>query len=274
MRDEVLHTAATLYSMSRYAQLRSEIQGMASSELMGREADSSSVLHRRDQRCVGQYSRYLKSLFRISLDCLVSAIKLYDEDDKPIAAHVVLIRTAIECSSTALWILSMGRDEKAAYYTLKFLYADSLNAAATYGALPDDEAAQLTKTLRDAYAKVQQGLKSYKDYDIATHIQRHVAVERADAEFIKKDKRERYDGLWAWKAASAIAHGNTGMVDSLSNVLQIDNPDKVADRFGYMQPNQSLTILLLLPAVENMRQASSRLEKQLSSPQRAHGRVR
>lgn len=274
MHDVSLHKAATRYSMARYAQLRSEIQGMGSAELLTQVADSDSVVHRRDLRCSGQYSRYLRSLFRISLDCLVSALALYDKNDKPISAHIVLIRTAIECSSTALWLLSAGRDEKAVFYTLKFLYADSLNAAVTYGDLPHDETGPLAKILRELYVKLQQGLKDYKNHNIASHIQRHVVIKNADSEFVKKEKRERYDGLWAWRAASAVAHGNTGMVDSLSTILPINNPDKMGDRFGYMQPNQSLTVLLLLPAVENMRQAFSRFQKQLCLTQHPHRRAR
>ena len=83
MHDVSLHKAATRYSMARYALLRSAIQGMGSAELLAQVADSDSVVHRRDLRCSGQYSRYLRSLFRISLACHFYHIAQEPRQDNP-----------------------------------------------------------------------------------------------------------------------------------------------------------------------------------------------
>lgn len=268
MENTKLHKAAELHSSEEYKRLKGIIYRLASTEMTTLSIDPSSAMCRRDKRCADQYSQYLQSLYRISLDCLDSAIRLYDNEDKPIAAHAVLIRTAIECSSIGIWLLSAGKDQKAVFQTLKLLYNEAYNAAAVYKQFPDDDVSGMTKKLQKAYSDFHQDLDLYKDHDLTNPVKKYQLVENADREYVKREKRKRYDGLWAWKAGSAITHGNTGMVSAISETFHLNERAEEGNKVGYMQPNMSMTVLLLLPAVENMEQFFNRFVEQSSPTKR------
>lgn len=190
----------------------------------------------------------LGSCISISLESLYSACYLISEL-KAVNTQYSVIRTAIEASSTGIWLCCTGTKNKMIFHSLKLAYRDNHNIMETAQMFKEGNRELIAnRSQTERYLKDRQSrLKGYAHRDISNFPKYTQIVKRSD-EIVKR--RKTYDAVRAWKLCSSLAHGSRDVMIGLSYTTPTGVSDDKTMEVTASQ-NTLLSAACLNTAVEN-----------------------
>jgi hypothetical protein len=278
-----IHELAQAWSIREINALTENIEELVKKNFDLADPEERSPADRVNKKTGGQYWKHLCTLFRLAKDTEAQASNLILADETPLYSPYILLRTAIECTSEGLWLMSTGNDNKKAFYTLKRQHFEGKDFQEFCKTLPNDGASDLV----EQFLKVQEVFKAqvpnYKSHSFEKKNKKGEFVGKTptskkvmngDEAFKKKQPRRRYDGFWAWKMCSALTHGNTVLLDAINEQIEVSIEEQErmqlpVDDSSYvarLSPQITLMALILEPAVENLEMFAELLSAQVEAP--------
>lgn len=189
------------------------------------------------------------SCISVSLESLHCARALI-EGAEAVAPQYAVIRTAIEASSTGLWLSHVGKKNKMIFYSLKLAYRDNSNIMDAAALLGESRNRGLLDNRKKAKLRLEEqkrGLKGYSNRNIASFPSYTQIAKRSD-EIVKK--RMTYKAELAWKICSGMAHGSRDLIIGLAETIPTGVFDEKTMEVTIKQ-NTLLSAAIMNPAMEN-----------------------
>jgi hypothetical protein len=217
--------------------------------------EAGSKVDRLNKKTNGEYERRITDL-AVAVDDILKLLysNLLLPESSVSVAQFSLIRSAVECSSQAVWLLSMGTDNKTAFYTLHFAYKDLENLELSNKVFMTKETKSIVTLGLQVLEMSKNKIPNYKNHRIAEEIKISQVVMNADSAFKKARKegysRFRFNGEIVWRQCSAVNHGNTQAIKALSATTLVENlPDGKA--LFKSEKRHLVSTALTLVALEN-----------------------
>lgn len=210
-------------------------------------------------------SYHLKNFDMVAIDNL-RAVSLYIEKahDFPQMALHSMIRSAVEATSTGLWLLHGGSDEKRAFNCLRLTYEYNESVVSLANAFGDTTSTG--SGIRQRVMELQQNLSQYRSRNLSGHVTTTDIVAVADKVV---GARKYFSGLKVWKACSGLAHGNGLLLPILLEHKSTGQSDDVGLE---LHLTTRLTFLggFFITAIENLERLDFLYREQCQAPN--HGK--
>lgn len=195
----------------------------------------------------------LETCISASLESLDLAVTLYRIDPRVVAsAHYAVIRTAVETSSTGIWLGMTGGENRIRFKSLKLAYRDNENiieaaqrmSGNAHRLLSNRKAKQ--KRLKEQFPTLEcaqgRNIETFSDYSQIIH--------EADTRMRGKMERRLLDGEMSWRLCSGSAHGSRDLLTGLGITSPTGHGDESTEEI-VLQRGPWNTINCMFPALEN-----------------------
>lgn len=214
--------------------------------LRDKEAAHGGIVDKINSMSCNTYQSLLKALWTTSCSTLETIFHLADE--KVEITPLILARSVVETSSTALWLCTLMPLEEAAYKTMETVYADLDQTKKAYDALSGPRSRPSFDKMMTILKEAKGQLQVHQGKNFASRLQYCKIVQQADEVFLGRGgKRQFGSGEAAWRICSGVTHAAD---------LDLGNIPRSLDGNGIVglmsAPRVSDLALFLSPATENL----------------------
>lgn len=253
MDDAQIHKIANFKSSMSLTQLEARYEKLEKLNVLNMKVSPSSRLYKLDYKSERIFIPLLDDLFQFAMEGMKTAFSIKNNPGLPRSSMYVLIRSSIEASSHANWLMSMDNDKEAIYESLRTYRETIVNCRKIF-----EENAQLHGNMK----KEEQPYRSYLEERMNKiypkrkpwkRVQYSKIVRNNDVGYAKDiGRRGFYSGLAAWELCSAVTHGNQAVLSAVAGepgerALQLQTNDSESQ-------NDRLAVLVFacMPAIENL----------------------
>ncbi|WEV47435.1 hypothetical protein OZX62_03990 [Bifidobacterium sp. ESL0690] len=252
MRDPIRRTAA---AQRYFEELNGRFDALSGSwehdHREFTECEGSTPLTRASGQC--EVAGQLMTCISAALESLNLSILLYRSDPNTVVtAHYSVIRTAVEASSTGIWLGTTGGENKMRFKSLKLAYRDNENLMAV--AMRDKHGNRdLLENRRAKRRRLEEefaALDCARGKDIARFPHYTQIIRDADGKMRGKGDRRLLDGQTSWRMCSGSAHGSRDVLIGSGLASPTGAGDEKTEEVS-LQRDPWNTVSCMFPALEN-----------------------
>lgn len=194
----------------------------------------------------------------IALDHLETFKRHCESDGLPMSAHYTLMRTALETTATALWLISPGNSDKRIIQALRLVWWSRKDADQLASELKIDVGDRTERLrLRLVHLKALRPANNQRRLEVAPI---HTSTLLGEADKYLDSRLTELTLLSMWRLCSGMAHGNRAVAMMLLERRKIDPTDAA----HLMTSSWAISLLPLTAAVHALSVAIDRFETHAS----------
>lgn len=160
------------------------------------------------------FSDQIESLLGSSIDCLEQFTPYIQRTiPLPTVAHYSMLRSAIDTSSTALWLLNITRKNKQSWASLRITYHDNQQMIDLAKQFNVDDSLFIAR--KREILEIQKSIRDYSKHDISRRAHSIDIIRSADSSFRSRGI-DSLKGETVWDLCSGFIHGNRSILPFFS----------------------------------------------------------
>lgn len=230
--------------------------------LHGFEMMAGGLLEREDElTAYSHLSAQVRGQLVIAVDHLQSLSRHFQKFGLPMSAHYTLMRTAIECTATALWLLGPNKSATRVIRALRTIWWASEDAAplAEFMNYKGGKSGRRLLTRLEELRDMRPG-NGDRQIDIRRIRTTDMLI---DVDRILRRPKDQVPLLTVWRACSGMAHGNQKVANML---LERRQPQGYKHDEYYVTSSWTVTASLLGVVVTAFGDALDLLEERSRTP--------
>lgn len=266
MDNEQIHQIANIKSAMSLTQLQVRYKALEKLDVLGMSASPGSKLWKINSRSEGIFISQLDDLFQFAMEGMETAFHIKDNSNLPRSSMYVLIRSSIEASAHADWLMSMDNDKEVVYESLRIVRDSIVNSHKVFkGSTWLSEKMEKERLFHLDYLG-EKMKKMYPNRKPGARVNYSSIVTNCDVNYEKDmGRREFYSGLAAWEMCSAITHGNQAMLYAVAGDPAERASQRKTNGSEYQNDRLAGLTLACIPAIENLEYLVSLREKYSSN---------